>query len=436
MTNVQNVRNVIMNVPQPVSEKKENNIYKINFKAENDQFVRQDKQTRPAILQNQNPQLQMVKLMEQQQKEEKKAKMKQNLNWGIGIASGLAIIAMVGMQFLGGKNAGKAKALGEQIKEIKSEVVKREASEELARHDYERSLYRVADLIQLDKLANTAEKREIANIQAVKEALNKKIIGQTKAKQPVIDFLEAINYDIKNGIVNDKPIIIAIDGPPGTCKSTLMKEAADSLGMYLKKISLNNIEKPGSLVGFERTYSGAKAGAFATGQLEGGTKKVFYMLDELEKSPREVQNTLLSLLDDQAKFKDLYYNCEIDLSQSIFGITTNELERLRGTALYDRIKPFVIKVERYDDATKAAIGRLKLNTALKDNNMVDKVVIKDEIFDIIAKATTDDGGRETTQIAEKKLITELKKQLNYKNKGEKIVVDKEFIENLISQFQI
>jgi ATP-dependent Lon protease len=212
-----------------------------------------------------------------------------------------------------------------------------------------------------------------------------------------------------------------------------MASAAEGLGMHLKKIPLSSIEKPGSLVGFERTYVGAKAGAIATGQIEGGTKKVFYMLDELEKCPREVQNTLLSLLDDQAKFKDLYYNCEIDLSQSIFGITTNELEKLHGTALYDRIKPFVIKVERYDDATKAAIGKLKLNAALKDNKMADRVVIKDEIFDLIAKATTDDGGRETTQIAERQIITKLKNLLVNAKEGEKVTVDKDFIQDLLKK---
>ena len=340
MNNIQSVGNVALKNKQvPEVETKSNNLYRVNFKADGDGY----RYTQPAILQQQQ-QDQFVKIAEAQHKEAKKQKRKQNLTWGIGIASGLAIILMVASQFFrGGQDAAKVKELTEAIKNIKNDVIKREATEELARKDYERSLYRVQDLIELDKLAGSTEKRTVADIGKVKESLDSKIFGQDKAKKAVTDFVGTVNYDIKNDINLSKPVIIAIDGPPGTCKSTLMASAADGLGMYLKKIPLSSIEKPGSLVGFERTYVGAKAGAIAAGQIEGKSKKVFYMLDELEKCPREVQNTLLSLLDDQAKFKDLYYNCEIDLSQSIFGITTNELEKLKGSALYDRIKPFVIK---------------------------------------------------------------------------------------------
>ena len=428
MNNIQSVGNVALKNKQvPEVETKSNNLYRVNFKADGDGY----RYTQPAILQQQQ-QDQFVKIAEAQHKEAKKQKRKQNLTWGIGIASGLAIILMVASQFFrGGQDAAKVKELTEAIKNIKNDVIKREATEELARKDYERSLYRVQDLIELDKLAGSTEKRTVADMDKVKESLDSKIFGQDKAKKAVTDFVGTVNYDIKNDINLSKPVIIAIDGPPGTCKSTLMASAADGLGMYLKKIPLSSIEKPGSLVGFERTYVGAKAGAIAAGQIEGKSKKVFYMLDELEKCPKEVQNTLLSLLDDQAKFKDLYYNCEIDLSQSIFGITTNELEKLKGSALYDRIKPFVIKVDRYDDATKAAIAKIKLNNAIKDNKMLNRVNVKDEVYNLIAKATSDDGGRETTQISERQIITKLKNLLVNANEDEKITVDKSFIENLL-----
>ena len=430
MTSSLNVGNIYNNPQQPVVvETVPKNARRMSFKAgENDKFVRQNPQrvSQPPMMDSYS------RMIMEQQKKEKAQKRKNNLSWALGIGASLAIIAVAVMSLRGGKDAGKTKELASKVELIKNEVIKREAKEELARQPYERSIYRVEDLINLDKLASTTEKRTKADIGALKEALDKKIIGQEKAKKPLLDFLETINYDIQNGLHNNRPIIIAIDGPPGTCKSTLMENAADGLGMYLKKIPLSSIEKPGSLVGFERTYSGAKAGAFATGQLEGGTKKVFYLLDELEKCPSEVQNSLLSLLDDQAKFKDLYYNCEIDLSQSVFGITTNELEKLKGTALYDRIKPFVIKVEAYDNPTKAKIAKIKLENALNINKMKDKVEIKEEIYDVIAKSTSDSGGRETTNIAEKKLITELKKLLNHKKEGEKVVVDKDFIEKLIA----
>ena len=75
----------------------------------------------------------------------------------------------------------------------------------------------------------------------------------------------------------------------------------------------------------------------------------------------------------------------------------------------------------------------RLVNALKDNKMIDRVIIKDEIFDIIAKATTDQGGRETTQIAERQIITELKNLLVNAKEGEKITVDKNFIQKMLGK---
>ena len=103
MNNVQSARSYGLRNMPVVVENVPNNVRRINFKAGEDQFVRQDRdgrQTRPAILQQQRMVQQdpMIRMMEQQQKEQKKAKAKQNLSWGIGIASGLAIIAMVAMQ--------------------------------------------------------------------------------------------------------------------------------------------------------------------------------------------------------------------------------------------------------------------------------------------------------------------------------------------------
>ena len=93
MTDFSGVNNTaVQQAPIPMVKDKHSNQYRASFKAENDQFVRQDKQTRPAILQNQNPQLQMVKLMEQQQKEEKKRNFWSKFALFAGIAASLAIV--------------------------------------------------------------------------------------------------------------------------------------------------------------------------------------------------------------------------------------------------------------------------------------------------------------------------------------------------------
>ncbi|MBQ7763806.1 AAA family ATPase [bacterium] len=124
MNSIQNVGNVVVkNVPQPQVEQKQNNLYRVNFKADGDQFVRRGgNQTRPAILQQQPQQDPLSRMLEKQQEEQKKAKLKQNLSWGIGIASGLAIIAMVAMQLKAMKGAGGVSGVEKAMAEAQQAI--------------------------------------------------------------------------------------------------------------------------------------------------------------------------------------------------------------------------------------------------------------------------------------------------------------------------
>lgn len=113
MNNLQSLTQYgLKNTPVVVENLPKNNIRMINFKAGEDQFVRQDrngKQTRPAILQQQPMMVQqdpMIRMLEQRQKEEKKAKMKQNFTWGLGIATSLLFATYLIWQFRMMKGGG------------------------------------------------------------------------------------------------------------------------------------------------------------------------------------------------------------------------------------------------------------------------------------------------------------------------------------------
>lgn len=432
---MQNVLNVGLGNNQviPMVKQKQGNSYAMNFKAgEVDQYVRGGA-SRPQMSQDEA----MMQMIKQRQAEQKKAQRKQKWMTGLqiaGVISGIALAGFFIWQGTKGNNDKKVKDLTEQIKKIKDIGIKREAEEEMARQSYERSLYRVQDLINLDDLAHKVEERTPANIEAVKKRLDSEIIGMDEAKKPIIDFLEALNYDIKNGVNADKPIILAMDGPPGTGKTSLMKVIADALGMHFEKISLSSTKNMEAITGFERTYAGATPGLMAKAQLEGATKKVLYGLDEMEKAPENVLNSFLSILDDQKLFKDKYYNSNIDLSKSIFVVTTNELERLKGTPIYDRIKPHTIKIKPYGLETKTAIVKQKLAKALPLNKLTDKVEIPESIYEEIAKYTTDQGGRHSTQLADK-FIIQLKKLVG-KNPSGKVKVDKALLDEMFKNIDL
>ena len=125
MNNIQTVGNfALKNQQNPEIETQQNNVRKINFKAD---YQGQPRYTQPAILQQQPQQDYFSKMLEEQEKEQKKSKRKQNLSWGIGIASGVAIIAMVLMQLKtmkGGGVGGVEQAMAEAQKAIPIDVSK------------------------------------------------------------------------------------------------------------------------------------------------------------------------------------------------------------------------------------------------------------------------------------------------------------------------
>ena len=103
-----------LNSTQIVTENSSNNIARVNFKATStDSFVKQPSMTYEERL---------AKAQAEREKEIKKQKRKQNISWGIGIASGLAIIGMVIGQFYMMKK-GNADAAKQQVDELSKVVV-------------------------------------------------------------------------------------------------------------------------------------------------------------------------------------------------------------------------------------------------------------------------------------------------------------------------
>ena len=97
------------------------NVKQLTFKNDdNSKYVRNNNQSRPTILMPQADSYNQI--IENQRKAEKKQKLKQNLTWGVSLASGLAIIFMVLMSIRTNRLQNKelAKVLGEQTGEQKT----------------------------------------------------------------------------------------------------------------------------------------------------------------------------------------------------------------------------------------------------------------------------------------------------------------------------
>ena len=156
-------------------------------------------------------------------------------------------------------------------------------------------------------------------------------------------------------------------------------------------------------------------------------------MDEAEKTGTSdfngrIEDTLLSIFDDQAQFVDDNLNVPIDLSKSVFVMTTNEFNKL-SSPLQNRIKK--ISINAYDNKVKAEIAKLKLTKGLQKNKMgTDKVIVEPDVYSKIAEMTTDQGGRETTRNVDE-IIRSLKCIFEDKKEKEPVVLNASFVEKYL-----
>lgn len=127
MNNIQNVGNVVVkNQPVPEVETQQSNVRRINFKAENDRFVRQGqpRYSQPAILQQQPQQDPLVRMMEKQEKEEKKKNFWNKVAIITSIGAGIAIIAgfVVNMRMM--KAAKGGASMQETVEKAKDNIIR------------------------------------------------------------------------------------------------------------------------------------------------------------------------------------------------------------------------------------------------------------------------------------------------------------------------
>ena len=196
---------------------------------------------------------------------------------------------------------------------------------------------------------------------------------------------------------------IAIKGPPGTGKTTLIKEGISKiLNRPFALIALGGCGDSGFIDGFDYTYEGSKHGKIIDILIQCGCMNPIILFDELDKlsdsfKGQEITGVLTHLTDStqNSKFSDKYFSeITIDMSKALFIFSYND-EAAVNPILKDRM--YKIETKGYKTKDKLIIAKDYLLPKIRDEIKFDNdaIVFSDELLEYIINDFTEkeDGVR-------------------------------------------
>ena len=228
-----------------------------------------------------------------------------------------------------------------------------------------------------------------------KNLLNKNIYGHIKTKECII---QTIGQYITNP--NTVGNIIGLHGPPGTGKTTFVKNISSILQRPVEIINLSGAQDVGYLEGHSFTYEGSKYGKIIHTLIKHGSMNPIIFFDEVDKISKtekglELENLLINLVDitQNNNFTDKYFQeISIDLSKILFIFSYNFVEDI-NPVLKDRIYEITVEGYSYDQKLELCLNYLipniMTNFSFKKN---DVSFAESSIKYIINKYSKEDSG--------------------------------------------
>tara|TARA_Y100000389_G_scaffold138244_1_gene135959 strand:+ start:3901 stop:5997 length:2097 start_codon:yes stop_codon:yes gene_type:complete len=231
-----------------------------------------------------------------------------------------------------------------------------------------------------------------------KNTLNDVVYGMNDAK---IQIMQMIGQWIANP--NAIGTAIAIKGPMGTGKTTLIKDGISKiLNRPFNLLALGGATDSSYLEGHSYTYEGSTWGKIVDILLQSKTSNPIIFFDELDKlsdTPKgeEITGILTHLTDttQNTNFHDKYFSeIDFDLSKSLFIFSYNDESKI-NPILLDRM--YKISVKGYDVKEKIVIAKKYLLPKIYEQINFNKedIIINDDIIKYIVDNYTDaeDGVR-------------------------------------------
>ena len=229
-------------------------------------------------------------------------------------------------------------------------------------------------------------------LEEAKQILDDCVYGLDDAKMQILQY---IGQWIANPSTTGTAI--AIKGPPGTGKTTLIKEGISKiLQRPFAFLALGGATDSSFLEGHSYTYEGSSWGKIVDIMIQSKCMNPVIFMDELDKisdTPKgeEIAGILTHLTDttQNDKFHDKYFaNVDFDLSQALFIFSYNDENKV-NPILKDRM--YRIHTDGYDKTQKTVIAQKYMIPKIEKNINFEKgnIIIEDETLDFIIETYTE-----------------------------------------------
>lgn len=206
-----------------------------------------------------------------------------------------------------------------------------------------------------------SETKDVIDIVATKQILDKNHFGLEKIKQRILEYLSIQKLQkekLGDASIRARPLFFV--GLAGTGKTTFAISLAESLGRRLVRIPFGGLASARDLRGQAKTSPDSEPGKIIKALRDVKVKNPVILLDELDRitpdARAEIMGVLLELLDpaQNMHFIDNFIDYPFSLEHVLFVATANNSNTIAPPVL-DRLE--LIQMPSYTDEEKIEIGK-------------------------------------------------------------------------------